>query len=96
MTCGRAASFSAADTANDFYGGVTGEYCPGGPGDIVVVRAVYPMPVYFSIVQATPNGISVNTSGQTAYNGGWMHMVMGVAAFRNEPFTNYSGPAAGC
>jgi Flp pilus assembly protein TadG len=91
-----ASSFSAADVADDFYSDITGEYCPGGPGDIVVVRAVYPMPVYLSILQATPNGITVNSSGQTQFNGGWSHMIMGVSAFRNEPFVNYNGPPAGC
>jgi Flp pilus assembly protein TadG len=91
-----ASSFAAADVANDFYSGVTGEYCTGGPGDIIVVRAVYPMPVYFSIVEATNSGIGPNRSGQTLYNGSWTHMVMGISAFRNEPFTNYSGTAPGC
>ena len=91
-----ASSFASADVTNDFYRNVTGAYCTGGPGDIVIVRAIYPMPVYFSIVEATPTGISVNSTGQAMYSNNWTHMVMGVAAFRNEPFTNYSGPAAGC
>lgn len=92
-----ASSFAGADTTNDIYQSGTGEYCTGGPGAIVIVRAVYPMPVYFSILNyASSNSVSVNTAGQTSYNGAMVHMIEGVSAFRNEPFPGYTGPESGC
>lgn len=90
-------AFAGADTSNDIYQNMTGEYCTGGPGDIVIVRAVYPMPVYFSILDSTSAGsIGVNTAGQTSFGTGLVHMIEGISAFRNEPFPGYAGPATGC
>jgi Flp pilus assembly protein TadG len=91
-----AASFSSADVSNDIYDNVTGEYCTGGPGDIVIVRAVYPMPVYFPILQGSGSAITVNVAGQTQVGGLWTHMIMGVSAFRNEPFPTSANPVPGC
>jgi len=91
-----ASSFSSADTSNDLLS-ISPEYCTGGPGDIVVVRALYPMPVYFSILESVrPGEVSVNRAGQTYYGTGFVHPVEGTAAFRNEPFPGYTGPSAGC
>jgi Flp pilus assembly protein TadG len=90
-------AFAGADTSNDIYQAATGEYCTGGPGDIIIVRAVYPMPVYFSILDTTSAGkIGTNTAGQTSYGGGFVSMIEGISAFRNEPFPGYTGPAQGC
>jgi Flp pilus assembly protein TadG len=96
-TVNGATSFSAADTTKDFYTASQQKFCTGGPDDVVIVRVAYPMPVYFSTITST--GIVANgriTAGLTAYNGSLVHMIMGVAAFRNEPFPNYAGPASGC
>jgi Flp pilus assembly protein TadG len=50
-------------------------YQPGGPGEIVVVRAVYQWPVYVSL-------LGLNLSNMA----GRKRLLMATAAFRNEPF----------
>ena len=83
-----ATSFSNADTTRDFTLATSQTYCPGAPGDIVVVRAAYPMPVYFAILTAT-GLVATGTSkaGLTSWNGGTAHMILGTSAFRNEAYT---------
>jgi Flp pilus assembly protein TadG len=49
-------------------------YNPGGPGEIVVVRMMYPFPVYLSLKGWNP-----------ADSGGY-RLVMATSAFRNEPY----------
>jgi Flp pilus assembly protein TadG len=90
-------SFGSANVSRDFYTASTQTYCTGGPNDVVVVRVVYPMPVYLSIVSTARIVASgTNTAGLTSYQGGLVHIVMGTAAFRNEPFPDYAGPVTGC
>ena len=50
-------------------------YTPGGPGQIVVVRAVYAWPVYVSLLGFNLSDLS-----------GSKRLLMATAAFRNEPF----------
>lgn len=50
-------------------------YQPGGPGDIVVVRLFYQWPVYFSML-----GFDL------ADLAGGKRLLVGTAAFRNEPY----------
>lgn len=81
-----ATDFATADTGKNF---TTDKYCTGGPGEIVVVRLLYPMPVFLSILSMTSMGsagVGTNTTGQTLHNGKNVHMLMGTAVFRNEPF----------
>jgi hypothetical protein len=56
----------------------------GGANCVVVMRIIYPMPVYLSFLTAT----GVSHVGQTNYGGGWKHMLMATQVFRNEPFGN--------
>jgi hypothetical protein len=93
-------SYTTANTAKDFINNPTETYCTGTSGDIVVVRLLYPMPVYLSILSMTSmsaSGVGTNTSGQTSYNGKMVHMLMGTAVFRNEPFpTGTPAVTSGC
>ena len=50
-------------------------YPPGGPGEIVVVRLMYQLPVYASV-------LGFNLSDMS----GSKRLVMATAAFRNEPY----------
>ncbi len=73
------------------------QYNTGSPCQIVVVRAVYPMPVYLPI----PSGIAsspTNNAGLTMYNGQLVQMLTAAAVFRNEPYVVNGQPAAsgGC
>ena len=74
------ASFQDADMSKPVAGGVLDTsnfgYNPGAPGDIIIVRAVYPMPVYVSLL-GTEGTIDLN---------GRKRILMATAVFRNEPF----------
>ena len=66
------------------------QFCIGKRGDIILVRALYPMPVFMKILALDASG---NTSTITAGlsqnpNTGAMdtRVLMGTAVFRNEPF----------
>jgi Flp pilus assembly protein TadG len=69
-------SFAAADLSRPPDAEGTGfVYQPGAAGDIVVVRVVYPWPVYVSLL-----GFDLSDAG------GGTRLMMATAAFRNEPF----------
>ena len=91
-----AASFGSANLAKDFASNPSTMYCTGGPNQIVIVRAIYPMPVYLSILSKSGSSITTNTSGLTTYQGSNKHMILGTSAFRNEPFIGWTGAATGC
>jgi Flp pilus assembly protein TadG len=90
-------SFTSADMSKSFYSNPTTKYCIGAPGDIVIVRVVYPMPAFLTILTIQSLGkIVASNDGLTNYGGGMKHMLMGTAAFRNEPFQGSYTPPAGC
>lgn len=90
-------SFGSADLSKSYYTNPTTKYCIGAAGDIVVVRVVYPMPVYLTVLTMSSLGsVSASTAGLTSYNGGMKHMLMGTAAFRNEPYAGTYTLATGC
>jgi Flp pilus assembly protein TadG len=86
----QASTFANVNVSKSFYTNPTMNYNPGGANCIVVVRVVYPMPVYLSIIAG--NGLVAtgqdNTAGQTSYNGSMKYIIMSTAVFRNEPFPN--------
>lgn len=91
-------SFSGIDTNADFYqAGATTKFCLGAPNDIVVVRVVYPLPV-FAPVLVTTNGSDVqqSTAGTVVFNDGRKQMLLGTAVFQNEPFANKYVAPSGC
>lgn len=82
-------TFSSAVVSNAFYTNSTQKYCIGQPGDIVVLRIVYPMPAYLDILTLAGSigKVSTSTNGLTNFNGGLKHILLATAVFRNEPFT---------
>jgi Flp pilus assembly protein TadG len=74
-------NFSGSDTSKplDAQGNLNptfgNNYNPGGPGDIIVVRAVYEWPVY---VQLLGFNLADMNNGK--------RLIMATAAFRNEPY----------
>jgi Flp pilus assembly protein TadG len=76
------------------------QYNTGGPCDIVVVRAIYPMPVFLPTLTAIGLGSSVsqNRAGLTNYNGKWVQMLTAASVFRNEPYvpTGSTTQSTGC
>jgi Flp pilus assembly protein TadG len=71
---------SQIDGSGNFVNNMT--YCPGGPGDIVVVRVFYPWQLFVT-------GLGYNISNLA----GNKRLLVATAAFQNEPFT---GNAGGC
>lgn len=77
--------------SSTFYTSAT-KYCIGSGGDVVVMRVVYPMPVYLNLIAATQVGGAIRFSGGqvsfTSADGtsGMKHILTGTAVFRNEPY----------
>ena len=75
--------------SND-YANAGGSFCVGKKGDVVLVRALYPMPIFMKILALDASGNTTQvTSGLTNNpNTGVLdtRMLIGTAAFRNEPF----------
>ena len=94
-------AWGSADTSKAplMVSGFTGTYDAGCGGQIVVMRILYPMPVYLPILSATSIAtLRVETGGQTTYtsadgNAGLKHMLMATSVFRNEPFPKPTGSA---
>jgi Flp pilus assembly protein TadG len=78
-------TFASVDLSKTFDPNTT-VFQTGGANCVVVMRIIYPMPVYLSFLTAT----GVSHAGQTNYGGGWKHMLMATQVFRNEPFGNSS------
>jgi Flp pilus assembly protein TadG len=77
-------SFSSANTSKPINNGklnpdFNAGYNPGGPGCIVVVRIMYPWPVYVSLL-----GLSASLSEMA----GNQRLLLATAVFRNEPYGN--------
>ena len=94
-------TFTGLDTAADFYqASATTAFCPGGPGDVIIVRVIYPLPVYLPVI-GTTNGRDVNVVRAGSVNdvpgaSGWQQLLLGTAVFRNEPFSASYTPPSGC
>jgi Flp pilus assembly protein TadG len=88
----QATSFASANVSKSYYTNPVMNYSPGGASCIVVVRVVYPMPVILSIISGSDvfGQVTVNTSGQTLYNGSMHYMLLSTSVFRNEPFPSSS------
>jgi Flp pilus assembly protein TadG len=86
-------SFATANMSKSFYTDPTTNYNPGGASCIVIVRVVYPMPVYLSIITGHGLAVKDNTAGQTMYDGSMHYMLMSTGVFRNEPFPTSPYPS---
>jgi Flp pilus assembly protein TadG len=94
-------SWSTLNTATDFLNSSSNKFCIGNPNDIVIVRIIYPVPAYLSIMTLSSSlgqsgKMTAGQSLQTSSNN-MVYPIMGVSAFKNEPFTasTYSFPT-GC
>lgn len=96
-----AGTFAGLDTSADFYqAGSATKFCPGRPGDIVIVRVIYPLPVFLPLL-GTTNGRDVSVIRTGTVNdvpgvSGWQQLLLGTAVFRNEPFASSYSPPSGC
>ncbi len=97
-----ASSFSNASTSNSFYKTSSSHvFCPGAPSNtgspvIVVVRVLYPMPVFLPLL-GWFGPVMGGVVNDVPSNPGYKHLLLGTAVFQNEPYpsTNYTAPT-GC
>ena len=80
-----ATTFAAGDTANDFYKSKSNEFCPGQPGQIIIVRVAYPLAAILPLNLFNRTAGVVNDVPNLSGN---YHMLMASALFQEE---NYSG-----
>jgi Flp pilus assembly protein TadG len=94
-------SWSSLNTASDFLNSSSNKFCIGNPNDIVIVRIIYPVPAFLSIMtlSASLGGAGKMTAGQSLQTStnNMVYPIMGISAFKNEPFTSttYNFPT-GC
>ncbi len=88
-----ASTFVAGDTSNDFYKSTSNEFCPGRPGQVVVMRVAYPLPAIFPA-----NLFSSSTSVVTDVPNlpGRYHIIMGEALFQEENYAGTYTSPSGC
>ena len=88
-----ATSFVSGDMANDFYKSSANEFCPGAPGQIVVMRVAYPLRAIFPLDLFNPTtGVVSDVPGQS----GFFHVLLGEALFQEENYTNSFTAPVGC
>ena len=88
-----AASFVGNNLSNDLYKATDNKYCPGAPGQIVVMRVAYPLRAIFPLDLMNPQtGVVSDVPGQS----GMFHILVGQAVFQGEPYTTGFTPAPGC
>jgi Flp pilus assembly protein TadG len=76
------------DTTNALYADPSkAVFQPGGPGDVNVVRVIYPQPVYLSILSGFgASSIQTSRAGQAIVDGVWTRIIMGISVFKVEPY----------
>ena len=88
-----ATSFTAGDMSNNIYKSGANQFCPGQPGQIVVMRVAYPMPAFL------PLNLFNRTAGVVSdvpNHSGNYHILMGSALFEEENYSGSYTPPAGC
>lgn len=92
-------TFSGIDTGADFYQtGASTKFCLGAPNDVVVVRVIYPLPIFAPVVVTTTGrDVQGSTAGSVVFNNaGRKQILLATAVFQNEPYANgYTAPS-GC
>ena len=88
-----ATSFTAGNTANDFYKSGSTKFCPGQPGQVMVVRVAYPLPAILPVnLFSRTAGVVTDVPNQQ----GRYHILMGAALFQEENYAGgYTAPS-GC
>ena len=89
-----ASAFTGIDMTNDIYTGTNLKYCPGGPGQITVVRVTYPLASIFPI--SLYNRFVGLVNDVPGGGGTYYHIVLGSALFQTEPYTYAYTPPATC
>lgn len=68
------------------------QFAPAPAGQNNIIRVIYPLPAVLPILSGYNNAsIGNNRAGQVQINGTWMHILMGIAVFRTEPYGSGGG-----
>ena len=86
-------TFAAGDTANDFYKSSTNQFCPGQPGQIMVLRVAYPLGAIFPANLFSPSAGVVSDVPNLA---GRYHILMASALFQEENYSGSYASPSGC
>ena len=88
-----ATSFVSGDVSNDFYKSASNKYCPGAPGQIVVLRIAYPLGAIFPLSLFNRNvGVVNDVPGMS----GNFHILMSAALFQEETYSGSFTAPNGC
>ena len=88
-----ATNFAAGDTANDFYKSSSNEFCPGQPGQIMVLRVAYPLAAIFPAnLFSSSGGVVTDVPGLP----GRYHILMASALFEEENYAGAYASPPGC
>ena len=88
-----ATTFVAGDTSNDFYKSTTNEFCPGQPGQVVVMRVAYPLPAIFPLnLFSSSAGVVTDVPSLS----GRYHIILGEALFQEENYAGTYTSPSGC
>lgn len=88
-----ASTFSAGDTTNNFYKSTSNKFCPGQPGQIIVVRVAYPLGAILPLNLFNRTAGVVNDVPNLTGN---YHILMGSALFQEENYSGSYTSASGC
>lgn len=86
-------TFAAADATKDLYKSTSNKFCPGQPGQIMVLRVAYPLAAIFPANLFSPSGGVVSDVPNLS---GRYHILLAAALFEEENYAGtYSSPS-GC
>lgn len=88
-----ASSFTAGDMSSGIYKSSANKYCPGAPGQIMVIRVAYPLTAFL------PMNLFNRTAGvvnDVPNQSGSFHILLGAALFQGENYETPFVPSAGC
>ena len=86
-----------ANDANSSFMATGAQYVKGLPCQIMIVRAVYPMPSYLPSITWGANYAFINNlTGLTSYKGSLVQFLSAASVFRNEPYLASNPSATSC
>lgn len=87
------AAMTDAQLTNDIYKSQSTQFCPGRPGDYVVMRVTYPLP---AILPLNLFSASAGTVSDVPNAEGRHHILLATALFREENFAGAYTSPKGC
>lgn len=86
-------TFAAGDTTKSFYNSTSNKFCPGQPGQIMVLRVAYPLPAIFPANLFSPSSGVVTDVPNLP---GRYHILLASALFEEENYAGTYTSPSGC